>query len=398
MNADASVKSDGQDQRPVGDMPYPLDQWDWFGSALARYGGSSGDGSSTPSSAAATTTTRAATMARSTWCSSTTAPCRRPTSWPAARWASHRSRSTHGRQHGPGHGLGVELRRRPAIEPAEPSKTFAAPGTYDVRLTTRGPRGSDVEQKSAYITVGAGAAGGLRRHPAQRTVPAHVAFTDRSEGEVTSWSWDFGDGASSSSFAPVHEYEECGSYTVSLTVTGPSGTYTDTQPGFVVAALLPPAADFAASPETGPRAARRAVHRQDRRPGHELELGLRRRPGGQRPEPAAPLRPARPLRGLAHRHRPGRQRRRDQARPRGRGRASAARVLRRDADDRSRSADGRVLRPHHRRGQQLVLGLRRRRQLERAEPRARLHHGRALQRHAHGRGPGRQRGAHAHRL
>jgi len=42
-------------------------------------------------------------------------------------------------------------------------------------------------------------------------------FTDTSSGEVNSWSWNFGDGATSSQQNPSHTYDTQGDYTVSLT-------------------------------------------------------------------------------------------------------------------------------------------------------------------------------------
>lgn len=55
------------------------------------------------------------------------------------------------------------------------------------------------------------------------------AFTDASTNAV-SWAWDFGDGNSSTTQNPLHSYAVGGTYTVSLTVTGPSGcTATTTQ-------------------------------------------------------------------------------------------------------------------------------------------------------------------------
>lgn len=49
------------------------------------------------------------------------------------------------------------------------------------------------------------------------------SFTDQSSGDVEAWSWDFGDGASSSEQHPSHTFEEDGSYLVELTVTGEGG-------------------------------------------------------------------------------------------------------------------------------------------------------------------------------
>ena len=53
-----------------------------------------------------------------------------------------------------------------------------------------------------------------------------VSFTDGSsdsDGSVVSWSWDFGDGASSSDQNPSTTYASAGTYTVSLTVTDNEG-------------------------------------------------------------------------------------------------------------------------------------------------------------------------------
>ena len=55
-----------------------------------------------------------------------------------------------------------------------------------------------------------------------------VAFKDASEGEITSWKWDFGDGTTSTEQNPIHQYKATagreGIYTVILYVTGPAGT------------------------------------------------------------------------------------------------------------------------------------------------------------------------------
>lgn len=45
-----------------------------------------------------------------------------------------------------------------------------------------------------------------------------VAFTDETEQDVTSWSWSFGDGASSTEQNPVHTFPAAGTFTVCLTV------------------------------------------------------------------------------------------------------------------------------------------------------------------------------------
>jgi len=56
-----------------------------------------------------------------------------------------------------------------------------------------------------------------------------VAFKDQSVGQITSWKWDFGDGATSTEQNPIHQYADTrpgreGDYSVTLEVTGPKGT------------------------------------------------------------------------------------------------------------------------------------------------------------------------------
>jgi PKD repeat protein len=50
-----------------------------------------------------------------------------------------------------------------------------------------------------------------------------VAFRDESEGDITSWKWDFGDGASSTEQNPLHAYQAGRDYTAILDVQGPAG-------------------------------------------------------------------------------------------------------------------------------------------------------------------------------
>ncbi len=50
-----------------------------------------------------------------------------------------------------------------------------------------------------------------------------VSFKDLSHGTITSWRWDFDDGASSVEQHPIHKYTESGQYVVMLTVEGPEG-------------------------------------------------------------------------------------------------------------------------------------------------------------------------------
>ncbi|MFC1551153.1 PKD domain-containing protein [Candidatus Latescibacterota bacterium] len=50
-----------------------------------------------------------------------------------------------------------------------------------------------------------------------------VAFQDESHGDITSWSWDFDDGTTSTEQHPLHAYEKPGMYIVTLNIEGPDG-------------------------------------------------------------------------------------------------------------------------------------------------------------------------------
>jgi PKD repeat protein len=62
--------------------------------------------------------------------------------------------------------------------------------------------------------------------PAAPVAGHAVSFTDASTGYVDSWSWSFGDGSVSTLQSPSHSYALPGTYSVSLTVSNPSGAST----------------------------------------------------------------------------------------------------------------------------------------------------------------------------
>jgi PKD repeat protein len=58
--------------------------------------------------------------------------------------------------------------------------------------------------------------------PTELDGPATVRFNDKSTGEITGWAWDFNDNGTidSTEQNPSYFYDENGTYSVTLTVTG----------------------------------------------------------------------------------------------------------------------------------------------------------------------------------
>jgi PKD repeat protein len=83
-------------------------------------------------------------------------------------------------------------------------------------------------------------AAGFVGDPTTGSAPLTVKFTDQSTGAITSWSWDFGDGATSMQQSPSHTYGSPGTYSVMLTVTGPGGSDEATQADYITATETPP--------------------------------------------------------------------------------------------------------------------------------------------------------------
>jgi PKD repeat protein len=81
-------------------------------------------------------------------------------------------------------------------------------------------------------------------------VPLTVQFNDTSTSAPTAWSWNFGDGGTSSQQNPIHTYASPGTCTVSLKVSNTGGNDTNTKAGYVTA-TAPVKAAFSWSPQSG---------------------------------------------------------------------------------------------------------------------------------------------------
>ena len=103
----------------------------------------------------------------------------------------------------------------------DPVHTYTSDGIYKVSLLAEkfNPDSADIMVKPIYIRVGADVAADFTATPTRGVAPLSVQFTDASSSAapLISWSWDFGDGTTSTERNPQHTYSSPGPYSVTLT-------------------------------------------------------------------------------------------------------------------------------------------------------------------------------------
>ncbi|MBC8045578.1 MAG: gliding motility-associated C-terminal domain-containing protein [Fimbriimonadaceae bacterium] len=105
----------------------------------------------------------------------------------------------------------------------EPTHTYTEPGTYTVLLIASDPEACDpVDSAIAIVEVYENPQVDFTIGPDSVNIYSFATFSDFSEGAV-SWYWTFGDGSSSTSQNPTHQYLQEGNYTVCLTVVNEFG-------------------------------------------------------------------------------------------------------------------------------------------------------------------------------
>jgi PKD repeat protein len=124
---------------------------------------------------------------------------------------------------------------------ANPTNTYLNPGVYTVSLTAIGSGSTNTFTRTNYITVTnpPPAQADFAAGPRSGIAPLIVAFTNLSVG-ATSYLWNFGDGQTSTATKPTNTFVLAGSYTVTLTATGPLGTNTLTRTNYIVVTNQPP--------------------------------------------------------------------------------------------------------------------------------------------------------------
>ncbi len=105
-----------------------------------------------------------------------------------------------------------------------PTYTYNTPGTYNVTLTVTNSAGNNTTTSKINVNYPTPVAGFTVNQPSG-TAPESVQFTDNSNGNITGYNWNFGDGSQNSTEQnPTHTYTIGGTYNVTETVTGPGGS------------------------------------------------------------------------------------------------------------------------------------------------------------------------------
>jgi len=114
--------------------------------------------------------------------------------------------------------------------------TFQNAGTYIVTMTATNAYGTSTESQG--ITVVDPNTVNFEANQTAVTPGTTVSFTDKSTAGGTAWAWSFGAGEGTSTLQnPTHTYNTAGTYSVTLTVTYPSGPQSLTLTNYITVAV-----------------------------------------------------------------------------------------------------------------------------------------------------------------
>jgi PKD repeat protein len=136
-----------------------------------------------------------------------------------------------------------------------PSHTYSGPGSFTVSLTASNGQTTHTKTLQAYITASELILpkADFEGTPLSGVKPLTVSFRNIST-DATSFSWDFGDGATSTQEHPVHQYTSSGIFTVKLVAGRDDLSSTRSRPGYIaVTDPVIPHASFQATPRNGIR-------------------------------------------------------------------------------------------------------------------------------------------------
>lgn len=136
-----------------------------------------------------------------------------------------------------------------------PIHVYRRAGIYSVSLTVTTAQRTETRTHAAFVTVGSITPGvNFTANQTNIFERESVSFTDTTvspTAPVTAWAWEFGDGTTSIEKNPIHQYNQSGLYTVSLTATTTLNgetvaVETETKEQFVIVQRrVAPRADFA---------------------------------------------------------------------------------------------------------------------------------------------------------
>lgn len=118
---------------------------------------------------------------------------------------------------------------------ANPTYTYQVASAYTARVTVRDPQGATA---TATVTIAANSPANrpptVSVSPSATSGPAplSVTFTTTAsdpDGQIASYSWDFGDGTTSTQRSPAHVYQKDGTYVARVTVRDNGGATAGTQ-------------------------------------------------------------------------------------------------------------------------------------------------------------------------
>jgi chitodextrinase len=115
---------------------------------------------------------------------------------------------------------------------------LAAGTTYSYRVDSTDAAGnvsgySNVATATTLASTASAPVAAFNGTPTSGAGPLPVNFTSTSTGTIGTYSWNFGDGSTSSAQNPSHTYAANGRYTVTLTVSGPGGSNSKTYKNYI---------------------------------------------------------------------------------------------------------------------------------------------------------------------
>ena len=132
-----------------------------------------------------------------------------------------------------------------------PSHVYGTSGSFPVTLIVTAPNGcADTASAANNITIGSSLVPSFTMNDSAGCGPLNIQF-DCTVPDAVTWSWDFGDGSSSTLDNPLHTYINPGSYTITLTVTTTSGCNGSVTHPALVTIDTPPVANFTVVQDSG---------------------------------------------------------------------------------------------------------------------------------------------------